>query len=96
MDKKFEEIEKIEQIRTKITELTELISNEKPLMTLIKENPAAATLIIIGLGILTAIISRKVIKLIFALISFGLKIATYVYFIRYGISLLPKFKRIVK
>ncbi len=96
MDKNFEEINKLEEIRNKILNITEQLSVDIPVFNIMKNNPVAATGIMIAAGFFAAFISKKVVKSVLILISYGLKIATFFYFIKQGkfvLSRLKKFRR---
>ena len=81
MAEKFEEVKKIEETRDRISEKIKLLSGEKSLTEIIKENPAAATVSMLIIGILTAFVSKKIIEMILKLITYGLKIAAFFYFV---------------
>lgn len=84
MAKKYQEIENIEKIRKRISDLTEQISMEKPILSMIKDNPAATLVIMLIAGILTALVSRSIVKSLLGLASAGLKAAAFFYFIKKG------------
>ncbi len=94
MAKKHKEIEKIEQIRKRISRITELIALEKPVITIMRENPAATVIIILIAGILTALISKNIVKALLTLISFGLKLVAFFYFLKQGAGFLRRIKRL--
>lgn len=94
MAKKYEEVEKIEEIRNRISRLTEIIAQEKPIITTMKENPAATIIILLFVGVLTALVSRSVVKTLLSLVSVGLKLVAFFYFVKQGMSFFKKIKRI--
>ncbi len=92
MAKKHEEVEKIEQTRKRISEITELIALEKPLINTMKEYPLATVAVLLFIGILTAFVSRSIVKMFLSLISFTLKAAAFFYFLKQGLSFIKRIK----
>ncbi len=89
----YEEVDKIKQTRNRISDLTDQLANEQPVISFLKENPGSSIIIMLLIGILTAILSRGFIKVILFILKFGLKIITFAYFIKQAGSIFRVFKR---
>ncbi len=92
MAKQFEEIENIEEIRNKISKGIDFIAQEKSLITVMRNNPRESIVITLIIGILAAVVSRKVIKLALILVSSALKTATVLFFIKKSLHYILKLK----
>lgn len=82
MDEKHKEVDKIEQLRHRLTELSELIAVGKHAKDYFVKHPVGSTLGVLLVGIFVAVFSGGFIRLIFGLVSFGLRVAAFIFVAR--------------
>lgn len=93
MAKKHKTEQRIDEIRNKINNIADQISKEKSITEIIRENPAGSVITILITGVLTAILSRNIIKLALKLFSFGIKASAFFFFIKKSMPYLSKLKK---
>lgn len=86
MDEQRQEIDRLENIRTKLSEITDSLSFGKNIKKHVGDHPVKTVGAMILIGLLTAILSTALIRIIFILLSFSLRLAAFIFVVKQSLS----------
>ncbi|OGI00654.1 MAG: hypothetical protein A2Y25_06890 [Candidatus Melainabacteria bacterium GWF2_37_15] len=88
---KLKEANKIDALRNKLIELSEIITVGKSTKDYMAKHPVGSVAGLVVIGLLITVVSGNILRLLFRLASFGLKIAAFVFVTRQTLSNISKF-----